>query len=97
MSKIEKKERLKPGMMAKKIINFDSKNSLLIPESCIIPIDDETFVYVINKKNIINKVEVITGKRIGGKVEIIKGIKLSDKIVFEGINKLKAGSEVRIE
>ena len=84
-------------MMAKKIINFDSKNSVLIPENCIIPIDDETFVYVINKKNIINKVEVITGKRIDGKVEIIKGIKLSDKIVFEGINKLKAGSKVRIE
>ena len=97
ISKIEKKERLKPGMMAKKIINFDSKNSILIPENCIIPIDDETFVYVINKKNIINKVEVITGKRIDGKVEIIKGIKLSDKIVFEGINKLKAGSKVRIE
>ena len=53
ISKIEKKERLKPGMMAKKIINFESKNSVLIPESCIIPIDDETFVYVINKKNII--------------------------------------------
>ena len=97
ISKIEKEERLKPGMMAKKIINFDSKNSVLIPEGCIIPIDDETFVYVINKKNIINKVEVITGKRIDGKVEIIKGIKLSDKIVFEGINKLKAGSKVRIE
>lgn len=97
ISKIEKKERLKPGMMAKKIINFDNKNSVLIPESCIIPIDDETFVYVINKENIINKVEVITGKRIDGKIEIIKGIKLSDKIVFEGINKLKAGIKVRIK
>jgi len=97
ISKIEKKERLKPGMMAKKIINFDYKNSVLIPESCIIPIDDQTFVYVISKKNVIDKVEVITGKRINGKVEIIKGIKSSDKIIFEGINKLKVGSKVRIE
>ena len=32
-----------------------------------------------------------------GKVEIKKGLKSSDKIIFEGINKLKAGIKVRIK
>ena len=94
---LENKKDLKPGMMAKKILSFDSKESLLVPESAIIPIDNQTFIYVIGDQNIIKKVEVFTGKRFDGKVEIKKGLKSSDKIVFEGINKLKAGIKVNIK
>ena len=97
ISKIENKKELKPGMMAKKILNFDSKESFLVPESAIIPIDNQTFIYVIGDENIIKKVQVFTGKRFDGKVEIKKGLKLSDKIVFEGVNKLKAGIKVKIK
>ena len=97
ISKIENKKELKPGMMAKKIFNFDSKESVLVPESSIIPIDNQTFIYVIGEENIIKKVQVFTGKRLDGKVEIKKGLKLSDKIVFEGVNKLKAGIKVKIK
>ena len=97
ISKIENKKELKPGMMAKKILNFDSKESVVVPESAIIPIDNQTFIYVIGDENIIKKVQVFTGKRLDGKVEIKKGLKLSDKIVFEGVNKLKAGIKVKIK
>ena len=97
ISKIENKKELKPGMMAKKIINFDSKESFLVPESAIIPIDNQTFIYVIGDGNIIKKVQVFTGKRLDGKVEIKEGLKLSDKIVFQGVNKLKAGIKVKIK
>ena len=97
ISKIENKKELKPGMMAKKILNFDSKESVIVPESAIIPIDNQTFIYVIGNENIIKKVQVFTGKRLDGKVEIKKGLKLSDKIIFEGVNKLKAGIKVKIK
>ena len=97
ISKIENKKELKPGMMAKKILNFDSKESVVVPESAIIPIDNQTFIYVIGDENIIKKVQVFTGKRLDGKVEIKKGLKLSDKIIFEGVNKLKAGIKVKIK
>ena len=97
ISKIENKKELKPGMMAKKILNFDSKESVLVPESAIIPIDNQTFIYVVGDENVIKKVQVSIGKRLDGKVEIKKGLKLSDKIVFEGVNKLKAGIKVKIK
>ena len=97
ISKIDNKKELKPGMMAKKILNFDSKESIIVPESAIIPIDNQTFIYVIGDENVIKKVQVFTGKRLDGKVEIQKGVKSSDKIIFEGINKLKAGIKVRIK
>ena len=97
ISKIENKKELKPGMMAKKILYFESKESIVVPESSIIPVDNQTFIYVISNENIIKKVEVFTGKRLDGKIEIKKGLKSSDKIVFEGINKLKAGIKVKIK
>ena len=97
ISKIDNKKELKPGMMAKKILDFDSKESVIVPESAIIPIDNQTFIYVIGDENIIKKVQVFTGKRLDGKVEIKKGLKLSDKIIFEGVNKLKAGIKVKIK
>lgn len=97
ISKIENKKELKPGMMAKKIINFESKESFVVPESSLIPIDNQTFIYVIGDENILKKVEVFTGRRFDGKVEIKKGVKPSYKIVFEGINKLKAGIKVKIK
>ena len=97
ISKIENKKELKPGMMAKKIINFESKEIFMLPESSIIPIDNQTFIYVIGDENILKKVEVFTGRRFDGKVEIKKGVKSSYKILFEGINKLKAGDKVKIK
>ena len=72
ISKIDNKKELKPGMMAKKILNFDSKESVIVPESAIIPIDNQTFIYVIGDGNIIKKVQVFTGKRLDWKVEIKK-------------------------
>ncbi len=97
ISKIENKKELKPGMMAKKIINFESKEIFVLPENSIIPIDNQTFIYVISDENILKKVEVSTGRRFDGKVEIKKGVKSSYKILFEGINKLKAGDKVKIK
>ncbi len=86
--------KIKPGMMAKVIIDLDNKQSMVIPESSIIPIDNQTFVYVINNKNIIEKKRVFTGSRNDGEVEIIKGLKFNEKIVYEGVNKIKDGIKV---
>ena len=68
-------------MMAKKILSFDLKK-VSCAESAIIPIDNQTFIYVIGDQNII-KVEVFTGKRFDGKVEIKKGLKFLTKLYLK--------------
>ena len=75
-------------------IELEKKDSIVIPESSIIPIDNETFVYVVNNQNIIEKRRVYTGIRSDGEVEIIKGINSNEKIVYEGVNKIKDGIKV---
>lgn len=91
---MENNNEIKPGMMAKITIELEKKDSIVIPESSIIPIDNETFVYVVNKQNIIEKRKVHTGIRSDGEVEIIKGISTNEKVVFEGVNKIKDGIKV---
>ena len=51
-------------------------------------IDNQTFIYVISDEKDIKKF-VFLQEKIGWKREIKKGLKLSDKIIFEGVNKLK--------
>jgi len=94
LSIMENNNKIKPGMMAKVTIDLEKKSSIVIPESSIIPIDNETYVYVVNKQNIIEKRRVYTGIRNDGEVEIIKGISLNDKVVYEGVNKIKDGIKV---
>lgn len=94
LSVMENNNEIKPGMMAKVTIDLEKKDSIVVPESSIIPVDNETFVYVVNKQNIVEKRKVYTGIRSDGKVEIIKGISLNDQVVYEGVNKIKDGIKV---
>ncbi len=94
ISETKNNTNIKPGMMAKILISLENKDSTFIPESAIIPIDDETFVYLINNQNTIERVKVSIGSRSNGNVEILQGIKADDKIVYEGVNKIKQGTKV---
>ncbi len=88
---------LKPGMMVNINIIFESKKNLSIPEGSIIPEDDETFVYTIDNENKVVKKKVQIGKRKNGIVEIISGVDESETIVFEGTNKIRNGSIVKLK
>lgn len=94
LSIMENNNEIKPGMMAKVTIELEKKDSIVVPESSVIPIDNETYVYVVNKQNIIEKRRVYIGIRSDGEVEIIKGISLNEKVVYEGVNKIKDGIKV---
>ena len=56
---------------------------------------DKTFIYKISEKNIANKTEVEIGLRGDGKVEVLSGLNLGDKIVAEGLKKVRPRSEIK--
>ena len=57
--KNDKNRSFKPGMMVNVSIILESNNQLSIPEGCIIPEDDETFIFIVNNENIvIKKIEI---------------------------------------
>ena len=53
------------------------------------------FVYKILEKNIIKKIEVETGVRNKGNLEILSGLNEGDKIIAEGLTKVRPGMKVK--
>ena len=89
--------KIKPGMMVLIKIGLEKRQALLINEGAITSQDDNSFVYIIDKNNKIKKNKVDIGSRNKGMVEILSGIEKDSLIVFEGINKIREGSVVRIK
>lgn len=91
-----KKQDLKPGMMVNIKIIFNSTKRLSIPEGAIIPEDDETYVFTVNKDNIIEKKKLKIDKRENGIVEVLSGLSKDENVVFEGTNKIRIGTKVKV-
>ena len=88
---------LKPGQMVNLKFEFDKRESLFVRENSVFNQDDISYLYLVNKGNNIEKKRVKLGARKNGLVEILDGLNSSDLVVFEGINKVKEGSIVKIK
>ena len=97
IGKIENNKKiLKPGMMVNFKIPLGSRIAKLVKEGAVFNEDDISFVYVI-ENNIVKKKQIKIGSRQDGMVEIIQGVNLKDLVIYEGINKIKENSKVRIK
>ena len=97
IGKIENlKNNIKPGMMVTLKIILDKKNALVVSEGAVFNKDDISYVYTVDKENIINLKRVEIGLRNNGMVEVTK-ISVEDLVVYEGINKINMGSVVKVK
>ena len=88
---------LKPGLMVDLTFNFNDRESFFIRENAVFNQDNISYVYLVNKKNTVLKKKVNIGLRKDGLVEIIDGLSSFDLVVYEGINKIKEGTPVKIK
>lgn len=88
--------RLRPGMLLQIILQKQVLETLVIPESALVPIEDKQFVFVVNGDKV-SRTEVVVGRRKPGKVQIIQGLKQGDTVVTQGTLKLRDGSQVQTE
>ncbi len=94
---VENKDlKLIPGMLLDIKIIYDKKEQLGIPENSLLIQGETAFVYKVLKDNTVNKIKVKIGKRNFGKVSIIDGLSLGDKIVTEGISKVRDKIKIKI-
>lgn len=89
--------QLLPGMLMKVKLIKQSRNGLIIPESAIIPIQNNHFVYLVNEENVVERRQVKLGIRKRGWVEIIDGIAIGEQIMTRGILKVRPGDKVKVE
>ena len=94
---VENKDlKLIPGMLLDIKIIYDKKEQLGIPENSLLIQGETAFVYKVLEDNTVNKIKVKIGKRNFGKVSIIDGLSLGDKIVTEGISKVRDKIKIKI-
>ena len=84
-----------PGSLLEIEIFYNEKNALGAPDTSIMYEGSKKFIYKIIENNIIKKVEVETGVRNKGNIEILSGLSKSDKIIAEGLTKVRPGMKVK--
>ena len=84
-----------PGSLLEIEILYNEKNALSVPDTSIIYEGNKKFIYKIDENNIIKKTEIETGTRNLGNLEILNGLVQGDKIIAEGLTKVRSGMKVK--
>ena len=90
------KLELVPGMLLNAKIIYNKTSAIGVPESSLLIQGETAFVYKVLADNTIEKAEVEIGKRNYGKVSILDGLSVGDKIVKEGISKVRDKIKIKI-
>lgn len=86
---------LRPGGFGRirTVVNVQ-KNALLVPQRAVTEIQGGSLVAVIGEKNLVNIRPVKMGSRVGTKWIVDEGLKPGDRIVAEGVQKVREGLQV---
>lgn len=89
------KEQLKPGQLMQVTLEHNARRAMVIPEESLIPMGREltVFLAIERDKQLNAKQQVVTiGQRWPGNVEILTGLAPGDRVLTEGMTKIKDGS-----
>jgi len=84
-----------PGSLLEIEIFYNEMDALSVPDTSIMYEGNKKFIYKIIENNMIKKTEVKTGVRNKGNLEILEGLNQGDKIVAEGLTKVRPGMKVK--
>lgn len=91
-------ELLRPGQFARVKGEIEVvKDGILIPQRCVIELQGTFTVYVVGADNKIEVREVKVGPKIKSFWLIREGLKADEKVVYEGLQKVKGGTVVDAE
>ena len=71
------------------------QGGLLIPQRCVMELQGQHSVYVVNSENKVESRQIKTGSRIGDLWLINEGLKSDDKVVLEGLQRISEGMEIK--
>lgn len=88
--------RLRPGMFARMRIDLGSRtNSILVPQRAITELQGKSFVWVVGPDNKSAQRGIQVAGQIGEDVLIPEGLKPGERIVVEGLQKVRDGALVK--
>ncbi|MBO6490957.1 MAG: efflux RND transporter periplasmic adaptor subunit [Pelagibacteraceae bacterium] len=84
-----------PGSLLEIQIKYNERDSLSIPDTGVIYEGDKKFVYKVLENNTVQKIEVTTGTRNKGKIELLSGLVNGNKVVAEGLTKVRPRIKIK--
>jgi membrane fusion protein (multidrug efflux system) len=88
---------LRPGMLLTVKIITAERMSLVVPESAVTQVADDSFVFLAGADGKASKASIRVGARRFGFVEVLEGLSEGDKVITEGSFKIREGSPIRIQ
>jgi membrane fusion protein (multidrug efflux system) len=87
---------LKPGMLLGVAIDAAPREAVVIPEIAVVSVGSRHFVFEVAEGDVARQVEVALGSRRAGEVEIVRGLEPGQRVVTDGIVKLRDGAKVAV-
>jgi membrane fusion protein (multidrug efflux system) len=86
--------KLRPGMLLQVQVPGPARQALQVPELALNQLGQQAFLFRVLPDSTVEQVPVKIGARRPGWVEILEGVKAGDRVVVEGIVKLKPGAKI---
>ncbi|MBN2506897.1 MAG: efflux RND transporter periplasmic adaptor subunit [Verrucomicrobia bacterium] len=87
---------LRPGMFARARIRLESgPDRLVVPQRAVVELQGKTFVWVVGADHTTSQREVELGPRIESDWLVERGLKAGERIVAEGVHKVRDGGRVQ--
>ncbi len=88
---------LKHGSSGKIVMKNSLKNALLIPQKSTFELQDLVYVFVVDEAGVVHQRQVEIAAQMPHLYAVRSGLDVHDKILFEGLQKVKDGEKVSAE
>lgn len=85
---------LKHGSSGKVLLQQQLKNAMLIPQRSTFEIQEKLYVYVVDANNTVQMRSIVPEFMLSNMFVISKGLSPNDRIVYEGVQRLKDGDQI---
>ncbi len=90
------KGRLRPGMFGRIAVDLGQRpDSILVPERAVAELQGKNFVWLVNAENKASQRPIEIADAVDGYVQVTAGLKAGDRIVVEGLQKVREGGAVQ--
>jgi membrane fusion protein (multidrug efflux system) len=87
---------LRPGMLLATRMALDPAERLSIPEGSLVTTADQHFVFVVDGDGMVRRQQIRIGRRQPGRVEVLDGLTAGERVVTEGVLRVRQGRQVRV-
>jgi membrane fusion protein, multidrug efflux system len=96
-AEIDNRDReLCPGMLLTTRLPLDPADRLAVPEGAVIATADRHFAFVLGDQGSVRRQEITIGRRQPGLVEVLDGLSEGERVVSDGILRVREGTRVRV-